>query len=101
MNKFFYKINKMTSVYCCYHNEVYLSCHNNMNEAKYNIERAVETKAKRNLLIIEGIPERLCECHNSIMFDQLLRGLDISDDAINAEIENVRAEFSIQEKQIV
>jgi hypothetical protein len=91
----------MPSVYCCYHNEVYLSCHNTMDEARYNIERAIETKAKKNLLIAEGIPDKLCACHNSYMFDQLLRGLGIYDEAVNAEMANLRAEFSIEERTVV
>jgi hypothetical protein len=91
----------MPSVYCCYNNEVYISCHNTMDEANYHLERAIENKAKKNLLNINGIPERICACEHSYMFDQLLRGLGVFEDAVTAEMSNVRSEFSIQEKTIV
>ena len=91
----------MPTIYCCYHDNEYVSCHNSYTDANYNLQRIIENHARQNLLLAAGMPESICACHNAHMFDQLTRSLGISDAQINAEIEVVRPSFAVVEKTIV
>ena len=91
----------MPVIYCCYENDTYLACYNTLDDANYNLSRAIEEKARMNVLRTHSVPCKLVNCNNTYLHEQILRTMGIPDDEVNAEMDAIRPNYSVVEKEVV